>query len=349
MFRQAAAIAVVLCASPAMGQWLDQPTPGIPRTADGKPNLTAPAPMTPDGKPDLSGIWKRKADRYYNNVAADLKPGDVLPWADALYQQRRGDFGKNSMEVRCLPLGPAATTTPFADFKILQMPTLVAILLDDLTFRQVHMDGRQLPKDPNPSWMGYSVGQWEGDTLVVESTGFTDRSWLDYDGHPHTEALRVVERFRRRDFGHLSLEVTFEDPGAYARPWTVAVPLDLVPDTEILEAVCRENEKDFSRMSGGPAGQPAVDTTVPRETLARYAGDYEIQGNEKIRPVMISLSGDALFLNIDDTGPQRLFPMSGTSFSYSGTVIQFVANGQGAITHFLMHAVEGEDRADRKR
>jgi hypothetical protein len=229
------------------------------------------------------------------------------------------------------------------------MPTLIAILLEDLTFRQVQMDGRQLPKDPNPSWMGYSVGHWEGDALVVESAGFTDRSWLDYDGHPHTEALRVIERFRRRDFGHLDLQVTFEDPGAYASPWTVAVPLDLVPDTEILEAVCRENEKDFSHMSSRPAGQPAVDITVPREILARYAGAYEMQGNEKIRPAVISLSGDALFLNMDETGPQRLIPMSGTNFSYSGTVIQFVTDEQGAITHFLMHAVEGEDRADRKK
>lgn len=113
-------------AAPAMAQWLNQPTPGIPRTADGKPNLTARAPRTPDRKPDLSGIWRRKADRYYNNVAADLKPGDVLPWAESLYQQRRVDFGKDSMEVRCLPFGPATSTTPYADAKILQTPTLIA-------------------------------------------------------------------------------------------------------------------------------------------------------------------------------------------------------------------------------
>ena len=173
-------------ASPAMAQWLNQPTPGIPRTADGKPNLTAQAPRMPDGKPDLSGIWRRKADRYYNNIAADLKPGDVLPWAESLYQERRADFGKDSMEVRCLPFGPAASTTPYADIKIVQTPALIAILADNLTHRQIHMDGRRLPKDPNPRWMGYSVGRWEGATLVVESTGFSDRSWLDYDGHPHT-------------------------------------------------------------------------------------------------------------------------------------------------------------------
>ncbi len=303
----------------------------------------------PDGKPDLSGIWRRKADRYYNNIAADLKPGDVLPWAESLYQERRADFGKDSMEVRCLPFGPAASTTPYADIKIVQTPALIAILADNLTHRQIHMDGRRLPKDPNPSWMGYSVGRWEGATLVVESTGFTDRSWLDYDGHPHTEALKMIERYHRRDFGHLDLAVTFDDPGAYARPWTVSVPLELFPDTELLEAVCRENEKDFSHMSAKPAGQQSAAVAVARDVLAKYAGAYEIEDKGKIRPAVISVSGDALFLDLDQTGPQHLVAMSDTSFSFSGTVLQFVADGQGAITHFLTHAVEGEDRAVRKR
>ena len=338
-----------LIAAPAMAQWLSLPTPGIPRAADGKPNLTARAPRTPDRKPDLSGIWRRKADRYYNNIAADLKPGDVLPWAESLYQQRRTDFGKDSMEVRCLPFGPATSTTPYADAKIIQTPALIAILLDNLTYRQIHMDGRRLPKDPNPSWMGYSVGRWEGDTLVVESTGFTDRSWLDYDGHPHTEALKMIERYHRRDFGHLDLTVTFEDPGAYARPWTVAVPLQLFPDTELLEAVCRENEKDFSHMSSKPDGQRTAAIVVAPDVLAKYAGAYEIESTGKMRPAVISASGDALFLDLDQTGPQHLVAMSETSFSFSGTVLQFVADGQGVITHFLMHAVEGEDRAVRKR
>jgi hypothetical protein len=338
-----------LIASPVFAQWLNYPIPGTPRTKDGKPDLTARAPKTREGKPDLSGIWKRSADRYYNNVAADLKPGDVQPWADAIYQQRRADFGKDSMEVRCLPYGPAAATTPYADVKIVQTPSLIVVLLSDLTYRQVHMDGRPLPKDPNPTWMGYSVGRWEGDTLVVESSGFTERVWLDYDGHPHTEALRMIERYRRRDFGHLDLSVTFEDLAAYSGPWTVTVPLDLFPDTELLEAVCRENEKDFARMSNRPAGQAIVEFKVPRGTLAGYAGAYEIRKKERVRPAVISLSGDSLFLDIDRTGPQHLVPMSETNFSYSGTVIQFVANRQGAITHFLMHGVEGEDRADRKK
>jgi len=338
-------LALILAVTPARtsAQWLNHPTPGAPRTKDGKPDLTARAPRARDGKPDLSGQWHRSSDRYYNNIAADLKAGDVQPWAESLYQQRRLGFGKDSMEVRCLPFGPAAATTPFRDLKIVQTPSLILILLDDLTYRQIHMDGRALPKDPNPNWMGYSIGRWDGDTLVVESTGFTERVWLDYDGHPHTEALRMTERFRRRDFGHLDLSVTLDDPGAYAKPWTVEVPLDLRADTEMLEVVCRENEKDVSRMSGEAA------VVVSKDTLARYTGEYEIRKKDYSRRVVISLSGDSLFLDIDDTGPQQLVPLSSTNFSYNGAVLQFVPDAQGVVTHFLIEFVEGQDRADRKK
>src|SRR5258708_1884111 len=185
---------ICLVASTSNGQWLNHPPSGTPRTADGKPNLIAPPPRAPDGKPDLSGIWSTPSDRYYNNIAVDLKPEDVMRWADALYRQRLRDFGKDAMESLCLPLGPAAMTGPFRDFKIVQTPALIAILLSDLTNRQIFLDGRKLEKDPNPTWMGYSVGHWDGDTLVVESNGYTPRVWLDWDGHPHSEDLRITER-----------------------------------------------------------------------------------------------------------------------------------------------------------
>jgi hypothetical protein len=152
------ALIASLVASPARGQWLNHPSPGIPRTADGKPDLAAPAPTASDGRPDLSGIWHRTADRYYNDIVADLTTGDVLPWAEALYQRRKGDFGKDSMEVRCLPFGPAASTTPYLDLKILQTPALIVVLLDNLTYRQIHLDGRQLPKDPIPAGWGTRSG-----------------------------------------------------------------------------------------------------------------------------------------------------------------------------------------------
>src|SRR5512132_804311 len=223
----APAFALLAILAPLQAQWLHQPTPGIPRTPDGKPNLAAPAPRTPDGKPDLSGLWNKISPKYARNIAADLKPGDIQPWAQALVQQRREDLGKDYMNVLCVPLGPGyatdADSTGAEQMKIIQTPALILILNPDLTYRQIFLDGRVLETNPNPSFMGYSVGRWDGDTLVVESFGFNDRTWLDHDGHPHTEALRMTERYRRRDFGNLDLEVTLSDPAAYTKPWTVGV------------------------------------------------------------------------------------------------------------------------------
>src|SRR3954468_18134692 len=224
---------------PLTAQWLNEPSKGIPRTAGGRPNLSAPAPRTADGKPDLSGLWNRLSPKYARNIAADLAPGDIQPWANALLQQRLEDLGKGFMNVTCVPLGPhyivAADTTGAEQMKIVQTPSLVVILNPDLTHRQIFMDGRRLETDPNPSWMGYSVAHWDGDTLVVDSNGYNDRTWLDHDGHPHTDALHITERYHRRDFGHMDLDVTYSDPKAYSKPWTVAVRAELAPNTEMIE------------------------------------------------------------------------------------------------------------------
>ena len=172
--------------------------------------------------------------------------------------ERIENIGKDSMLARCLPLGPQYTTdadsTGGGMMKISQTPSLIIILNPDLTYRQIYMDGRPLESSPNPSWMGYSVGHWDGDTLVVESFGFNDRTWLDTSGHPHTEALRMTERYRRRDFGHLDLEVTLQDPAVYSRPWTVAVQAELAADTELLEYVCNENTPRPGALGGQGIG-----------------------------------------------------------------------------------------------
>ena len=200
------------------GQWIHQPTPGIARQRNGQPDLAAPAPRTPGGKPDLSGVWNRISPKYRANIAADLKPEDVQPWAKALVEQRTESLGKDSMNARCLPAGPAyatdADSTSGGMTKIIQTPSMILILNPDLTYRQIFLDGRPLETAPNPDWMGYSVGHWDGDTLVVESNGFNDRTWLDTGGHPHSEALRMTERYRRRNLGNLNLEVTFTDPSS---------------------------------------------------------------------------------------------------------------------------------------
>jgi hypothetical protein len=233
----------LLCAALAPAQWLDFPTKGIPRTADGKPNLTAPVPRTADGKPDLSGLWVADNSRQLGNLAADVKDVPFQPWAEKLYNERRANLGKDDPEARCMPQGvPKVNTLPYP-FKIMNMPGETVILYEMYyLYRQIHTDGRELPKDvASPSWMGYSIGHWEGDTFVVETAGFNDQMWMDTNGHPHTEALHVTERFQRKDFGHMEVGVTIDDPGAYTKPWSTTIKQHLLPDTDLIEFVCEKN------------------------------------------------------------------------------------------------------------
>ena len=260
MFTGLHSSSVVLLAVslPAAAQWLNYPTPGIPRLPDGKPNLSAPAPRKPDGKPDLSGIWNGDKPslqnlKYLSNLAADFKPGEfpIQPWAEALTKERTPG-GSEWPPARCLPPGVPVLNTGNRSLKIIQEPSLVVILYEVFgQFRQIFLDGRTLPKDPNPTWLGYSVGRWDGDTLVVDTSGFNGKTWLDVRGHPTTEALHVTERFRRHDFGHLDIQLTIDDPKAYTKAWTVnLLPLHFDGDNELLEDVCNENEKDVKHMVG---------------------------------------------------------------------------------------------------
>jgi hypothetical protein len=228
--------ALWLAGSAVSAQWLNYRVPGVPRTADGNVDLKAPVPKTPDGKPDLSGTWE-SGPGYFGDLAKDLKAGELLmhPWAEALVNERVANLHKDDLMVRCMPPGVprinmGGNRNMPHPFKIVQTPALVVLLYEtstNQTFRQVFLDGRPLPTDPQPSWLGYSVGRWEGDTLVV----------------------RVTERFRRVDFGHLEIDITIDDPKAYLKPWRVKVPINLLPDTDLIETFC-ENEKDFGRMPG---------------------------------------------------------------------------------------------------
>ena len=243
---------VFLASASAFGQWLSYPTPGVPRLPDGKVNLSAPAPKNADGKPDFSGVWLTRGG-YTGNIAKDLKPGEVSfqPWAEALYKHRQDTMGKDDPQAYCVLSGvPRENVVPYP-FKILHTKGMVVILYEALhSYRQIFMDGRALPKDPNPAWMGYSIGHWDGDTLVVESAGFVGNNWLDNGGHPGTEALRLTERFHRRDFGHIDLHITIDDSKAYTKPWSVDLQLTLTPDTDLIEYVCSENEKDVGHLVG---------------------------------------------------------------------------------------------------
>jgi len=271
-FRLAVVLLGTLATIPASvsAQWLHHRDPKIPRTKDGQPNLTAPAPRAADGKPDLSGVWAAQpsddtkvllgpdansnplgADlqfisKYALNLFWDTKPEDVpmRPAAAAIFKQRSEGEGRDIPTSHCLP-GGIPFSSLIAPFKMIQTPGLIVMLFEDNNpHRQIYTDGRAHPSDPDPMWVGYSVGKWEGDTLVVDTIGFNDRTWLDGFGHPHSDAMRVTERFHRLDFGHMDTQITIDDPKMYTRPFSVKVVHRLLPDTDVIEAICAENEKD---------------------------------------------------------------------------------------------------------
>lgn len=338
----------LVSASPLAAQWLTYPTPGLPRTDDGKPDLSAPAPKTADGKPDLSGIWRMNGLGYSFDIFGDQKV-DMLPWAQAVYDTRVRTFAKDSPDTNCLPAGPRAGLFGMDPVKFVQTDGLLLILYEDTPTRQIFLDGRPLPQDPNPTWMGYSVGHWESDTLVVQSTGFNDRTWLDVNGHPHTEALQVTERFRRIDTGHMRLDMTFDDPKTYVKPWTIGVDIDLFPDTELLENVCIENEKDRTRLVGHVDDEQAHAVKVSPATLAKYAGTYTA---DPIGPVRVAVDGDALAIQVP--GGAAMLPALAKSDSdfivpALGASLRFFTDKNDAVTHLRLTIVEGDIDAPRSR
>src|SRR5437867_7922081 len=240
--------------STAEAQWEPYPWKNMPRTADGKVDLNAPPRRTADGKPDLSGFWM-PADsvRHLLNLAADLKPEDVplQPWAATLYQERIENNGKDHPGVRCLPSGiPEKNSIPDG-LKVVQTPDLLLFLYESRTiYRQVFTDGRPLPRNAQPTWMGYSVGRWSEDAFIVEMIGQNGKTWLDMRGLPGTEALHVTERYTRPTIGTINIDVTIDDPMAYTKPWSVKLSWKLVPDTDLIESICEENSKDLPHMVG---------------------------------------------------------------------------------------------------
>ena len=257
-----------VCASPLLAQWPRYRVPAVPRTAAGAPDLNAPAPRTPDGKPDLSGIWEnfRKPgdapvrsvnaqffdDRppslvnEFRDIGENVKGGLPLqPWAAALKQQRTAEHSKDNPDAHCLPLGLMQLHTHPDPRRIVQTPSLVVFLYEaNYGVRQIHVDGRPAPNnDPQPWWYGYSRGRWDGDTFVVETTNFRDGGWLDVNGSPLTDAGKMTERFRRPNYGTLTIDITVDDPKAYTRPWSVSLTQRLMVDSEMIEFICLENEQ----------------------------------------------------------------------------------------------------------
>ena len=271
----------VLLATGAHAQWLNYPTPGTPRTPDGKANLSAPAPRTADGKPDLTGVWMHDATtvaevkrlfgnafdadielappgmeigtqyKYAFNIFADLKPGETLLRPEAAEALRRQQAVRRSGAGVCSnSMGFPLAGLLSEPIKIVQAPRLTMVLYEvDNLHRQIFTDGRGLPKEINlPAYLGYSAGHWERDTFIVETAGFNDKTRFDMQGHPHSEALHVTERFRRPDFGHMEVEMTFDDPATYTKPFTIKIPHHLLADADIFEMYCNENEKDQAHL-----------------------------------------------------------------------------------------------------
>ena len=265
VFLQSAVAALILAAASPLGfaQWFDYPTAKVPLTSDGKPNLTAPAPRTADGHPDLSGMWGWEAftpcGKHCNdgqigweflNIAYRLKGSPPYqPWAAELVKQRTADQVKDP-NVHCMPRGAPRIWTDDYYKRLIQTPDRLVILTErNMQYRQIFTDGRPLPQDPNPTWNGYSTGKWDGDTLVIQTTGFRDDLWLDSNGNPMTNAAKLTEKIRRPNYGTLQIEMMIDDPKAYTAPWTVTLNQPIVLDSELLDYYCLENERDAAHMS----------------------------------------------------------------------------------------------------
>src|SRR5262245_22049836 len=246
-------------------QWNERMA-GAPRTPDGKVDMTGPVPRV-NGRPDLSGIWQVEAEprgpglfglgeslnsRYFRDVLSDFKRGEEpLTPEGAEILRRNTQPGVIGPNLRCLPDGvPHADLLP-EPFKLIQTPGEIIMLYEvETIFRQIFTAGRKFPKDPAPTWLGFSIGRWDGDTLVIDTMGFNDLSWLDARGHGHSEEMRVEERFHRRDFGHLDVTVTIIDPKVFTKPVTINFVEQLLPDTDVFEHICNENERDSAHQPG---------------------------------------------------------------------------------------------------
>lgn len=267
---------LILAALPMGAQWLHYPDAGAPRNTDGSVNLAAPTPKASNGKPDLSGIWvtdfpvrpagrggaapvnaltapgeHEGASRYWTNILADFpaQSSPLQPEAAAAYQARRARTSVDSPRAHCMPASPTAAILGPDLLRIVQTPTHLVMLFEQIrNFREVFMDGRKSPENPDPTYNGYSVGHWEDDTLVIETNGFNDKGWFDAGGHTYSSALKLTERLRRRDYGHMDLEIKVDDPKTFTQAFTVKVTQTLQPDTALLEDFCTEGERDLAHM-----------------------------------------------------------------------------------------------------
>jgi hypothetical protein len=255
-----------LAAMPVAAQWINYATAGVPRKADGSVDMSAPAPRMADGKPDFSGIWisdrtpdgeetpsdasNLSSSRQMANIGVDLPDGlPYQPWLVPIVEERTANLAIGDPHIRCLPDNFLRAYGLPHLLKFVHKPDILIVLNEmNAGYRQVFTDARPLPEDPSPSWQGYSSAKWSGDTLVVDTIGIRDDTWIDWNGSVLTEAAKVREEIRRPDFGHLEIQVTVDDPKAYKEPWTVALKQRIVVDAELIDEICLENEQFVERM-----------------------------------------------------------------------------------------------------
>jgi len=315
MKRRLAAFVLLASTTPLSAQWLSLQTPGIPRLPDGSPDLSAPAPRTADGQVELTGLW-----RIAGTEGGLRDDSRIQPWARETMALHERNYYRDGPQMQCLPGGPGYLVGGPGGGgnmrRIVQSPTVTAMLYSDLTHRQIFTDGRMLETDPLPIWMGYSVGRWEGDTFVVESNGYNDKTWLHANGLAHTEALRITERYTRPDFGHIEVDVTYDDPGLFDEPLNVQVTMEYAADDEILEVVCNESTEGGVKHWVGDKFTDAMSTAVDvaPDVLTRYVGTYHGIWLEYPTTVEVTMEGGDLFLSRNGGERAQLIPQSENSF-----------------------------------
>lgn len=321
-------VIILASSDPAGAQWLSLETPGMPRTADGAPDLDAPAPRAADGKPDLSGLWRPAA------IRGDIPESDKYQdWIVALKEDRNRRFNADNPRNLCLPSGPGYHTenTEVGVRRIVQSPTLIAFLFADLTYRQVFLDGRALEEDPLPTWMGYSVGRWDGDTLVVESNGYNSKTWLHRLGVGHSEQLRMTERYTRENFGTIKLDIIYDDRGAFTEPLRVTSELRLLADDEMMEVVCNEASQGTTHYTGDWEDVEADLVEIDPDVLAKYVGKYRGLYVSDMVTVNVTLEDGKLYLTRRGQ-KDELIPQGGTNFIRGGWAYVFSVDDNGDAT-----------------
>ncbi len=342
---------LLLVSTTVQAQWFDWSTPTVPRTADGTPDLTAPIPRTLEGLVDMSGVWTPEDAR-----GSLFDTSKIQGWALDAMLVHETNFYINDPRFHCLPSGPGsypAGSTTGGQRRLIQHQDYIAILTGEMTYRQVFMDGRQLEAEPLlTTWMGFSTGHWDGDILVIESNGYNAQTWLTREGLPHTEQLRITERYRRLDYGHIELDIIYEDPGTFTETVQATIQLVNQPDSGMLETICNESTTGQQHYSGEISQADTAAVQISLATLQKYVGTYQGTWLGNLITAEITLEDGGIVLTrtprYSDTGgntnsaKSRLIAQSETAFDCTcGIAFIFNVGADGVANEVMEVHVSG--------